>query len=616
MRFKLALLAVLLAAGGCRRGSEDRYERLLIPNFENLTGEPRYEWWGFALAEATGEAVTGSPRIHVLRAGSWWDAPALRVTHLLHASLTREGKRLRLEAALEDLGRRRMRQRCVVEGTEQEGPAPLADRLAAALGLRARDVSDRSASALEAYTAALRLADPAPLLERAIALDPVFLSPYLLLARVHLARGDRQSAEAALGRALNAGLDRVSRARAELVLAGIRGDPGAHERALEALARLTPADPEVFEGLATRSLARRDYARAARAYREALARDPDNALLLNQAGYALAYAGSFEEAVQLLLRYRHLQPSDPNPPDSLGDAYFMKGEFAQAEAHYLASLKIFPEFAGGGARYKAAWARLLAGDRAGADRHMTDFLRRREEARDPLVELRRAHWEYLTGRSRQATARLLAYVQGSPPGELRSLAAGFLCAWSLETGDRAQARKWASQAASGLSPQARDLARLCQFVAGEEVATQEWARRAAASFPQATEAGLRDTALAFALLLGGHFREALPVIQVLLERTPPSPGEILPVLAAWAGSSTGLDVGPWLVRWPTPVTTLPQPFDFLAWPRLVFLHAKRAEALGAKERSVNLYRLFLQTLGDRPGHGAERETARQATGTS
>lgn len=614
MRCKAALLAVLLLAGACRRHSaESRFQRLAVLTFENLTGDRAYEWWCPALADLMTEAAAGLAAVHALRAESPWDAPSLRATHVLHGFLTRQGPGLRLEAALEDLTRRAVRRRHVIEGPPGEGPARFADRLAAELGLRARPVAVRKSPALEAYAGALRSPNPVPLLERAVASDSGFLAPYLLLAGLHLARGHRDSALAVLDRSLSADLDPIARHRAELALAGIRGDRAAQERALENLARLTPADPEVRQGLAAHSLARRDYAGAARAYREAIERDPDNAMLLNQAAYGLSYGGHFEEALRLLLRYRQLRPADPNPPDSLGDVRFQMGDFAGAAGSYLESIKISPVFADGGALYKAAWARRLQGDSEGADRHMAEFLAQRERARDPLLELRRAHWEYLTGRSRQATARLLAFAESLPPGELRALAHGFLAAWSLEADDRRQARGHAAQASLAETPQARELARICTFLAQDAASPQDWARRAATSFPQPADAGLRDTALAYALLLGGYFREALPLLRDLLERTPPTPAEVLPVLAAWAANASGQDVRPWLTRWPVPAASLPQPFDCLAWPRVVYLKATMAETSGARERSASLYGVFLQMVGDRPGHVKEQERARIAT---
>ncbi len=613
MRCRFALLAALLWAGGCRRGTESGFQRLLIPHFENLTGEPRYESWGWALAELLAEAVTGSQVAHPLRAESWWEAPAVRATHVLHGSFMRQGERLRIEAVLEDVNRRQIRRRWAVEGDPSEGPAPPADRLAAQLGLRARSVAHRDARALEAYRTALRSVDPRPLLEQAVAADPGFFAAYAALAQLHLARGDRESASAVLGKALRADVDPVSRHRAELMLAGIRGDAAAQEQALRALARLTPADPEVFQGLAVRALAARNYEGAARAYQEALARDPESGALLNQAAYALAYDGRFEEALGLLLRYRQLQPADPNPPDSLGDVHFQKGDFSAAESHYLESAQMSREFAGAGALYKAAWARWLQGDRDGADRHMAEYLAAREKARDPFLEIRRAQWEYLTGRSRRATARLLAFAAGTAPGELRALTFGFLAAWSLEAGDRGQARRHAAEAGTAGTPQARELARVCAFLAQDDAPPAEWARRAEASFPHAGEAGLRDTALAYALLLGGRLREAFPLLRSLLERTPPSPGEILPSLLAWAATESQQDARPWLRRWPTPVAGFPQPFDFLAWPRVIYLQGRRAEVEGAGERSLMLYRLFLKQIGDRPGHGEERRRAQAAS---
>ncbi|MCS7316480.1 MAG: tetratricopeptide repeat protein [Bryobacterales bacterium] len=614
MRCRLALLAALLLVGACRRGPEHRFVRLAVPWFENLTGEPGYQWWGPALADLIAEAAAGSATVHVLPAQSPWEAAGLRATHLLHGFFAIEGDRLRLEAALEDVARRAVERRFVVESPPAAGPGPLADRLATQLGLRSRSVAGRDARSLETYIAAARAPDPAPLLERAIAADPCFLAPYLLLARVRLAKGDREGAVAVLGRALAAKLDPIARSRAELALAGIRGDAAAHRRALETLASLVPADPEIRQALAALSVGRRDYSGALRAYREALERDPANAALLNEAAYAAAYAGNFREAVSLLDRYRQLRPGDPNPADSLGDVHFMMGQFSRAASLYLDSVKIAPDSVTAVSLFKAAWARWLEGDREAADRHMGEFLAGRQAARDPLLELRRAQWHYLTGRSAEAVSRLRGVVDGQPPGELRALAAGFLAAWSLEAGDREQARRYAAAARAARTPQARQLARLCAALAEGPNPPGVWTGRLRDAFPDPAEGILRDTALAYALLLEGQFREALPVLQGLLERTPPLPEEILPVLSAWAADASGQDPGPWLVRWPAPPLAFPQPFEFLAWPRVVYLQARRTELAGAHERSLALYRQFLRLVGDRPGHAREREQARRAGG--
>lgn len=613
MRCKPAVVLVLLLAG-CRPPADEGFRRLAVPVFQNLTGDRNLDWWGLALAELLAAAATGSPRTHPIRLETWWDAPAARATHVLHASLLERGSQLRLEAVLEDLRRGRMERSVVIEAPVEAGPAACADRLAAALGLRARPVAAFKTEAVRAFAQAFGSADPAGLLETAIAADPAFAPPYLQLVRWRLSRGDRSGAEAVLAMARRAGLDPVERSRLDLMESGLRGDVGAYGRALDALARLTPADPEVWQALALRSLAARDYSRAAQSYREALARDPRNPLLLNQTAYALAYAGDFSQAVQFLLRYRDLLSSDPNPPDSLGDIYFQMGNFARAATYYRESAENSPDFAASGSLFKEAWAHWLRGDRRAADQRMADYLGRREAARDPLIELRKGQWEYLTGRSRQARERVRQLAMAAPSGELRALASGFLAAWSLEQGDREQARRHALAGGGGASPQARDLARICLFLSRPPASPEQWASLAGQEFARPEEAGLRRTALAYALLMDGRVRDALPVLGELLTNSPPSPWETLPVLLAWAATESGEDPTRWLRRWPIPDPGMPQPFDFLTWPRVLYLQALVHQRRGDNEQARALFRLFLETAGDRPGHDRERQQAAARTG--
>ncbi|MGB9605595.1 MAG: hypothetical protein ACPL88_06930, partial [Bryobacteraceae bacterium] len=346
MRFEVFAAALVLLLAGCGKPAGPQYSRIAIPPLENLTGDSGLEWWGPAVAELVAAAITGSPRANPVRVESWWDAPATRATHVLHGAIERDGSRIRAEAFLEDLGRGGML-RIVVEEEAAVGPALLAERIAVRLGLCARPVTQYHAEAVRAYVEAFRTPDPVGALEKAIATDPDFGLPYLHLLRLRMEQGDRAAAEAVLAAARKARLDPVDRNRLEALGAGLTSAPVAYRRALQELARLTPADPEVFQRLALQSLAARDYSPAASYYREALARDPASPMLLNEAAYALAYAGQFAGALSLLRQYRDLQPADPNPPDSLGDICFQAGKFAEAATYYLESAEKDPAFAGG-----------------------------------------------------------------------------------------------------------------------------------------------------------------------------------------------------------------------------------------------------------------------------
>jgi Flp pilus assembly protein TadD len=61
---------------------------------------------------------------------------------------------------------------------------------------------------------------------------------------------------------------------------------------------------------------------------------------------------------------------------------------------------------GGGDLLKAAYAKWLQGDLAGADREISQYLAFRTQQKDPLIAWRQAAWEYATGRQAAAEARL------------------------------------------------------------------------------------------------------------------------------------------------------------------------------------------------------------------
>ncbi len=608
MSYRIFLLLAALAAAGCRRASPPAYERIALPPFENLTGDPRRDWLSLGLAELLAGALTGAPRSQPLRVDQAAGAAALRATHILHGYFRPAGARLRADVVLEDLRTLRVVARASAEGDPEAGLAPLAERLAAALGRGAGSLPTRSTEALRRYAESFGAADPAAALEGSLAADPDFAAPYLSLAGLWVARGNAPAARAVLERALGRkGLRPPDRLRLELLAATLAGDAEARLVRLEALSRATPADAEVFRDLAALRLARGDYPGAVRDYRQALERDPGDPVLLNQAGYACAYAGDFAAGLAFLDRYRRLEPADPNPADSLGDLHFLFGRFAQAENFYLESVKKSPDFAGGLSWFKAAHARLMQGDREGADGLFEQYLRQRSQAGDPALELRRAEWDYLTGRSEQALRRLSEWAAAPDrQPDQRALALATAALWRLNGGDRTAARELAGRALSAaVSPSARTLARLCLFVAQPEASADEWAARAARTFSQAGQEPLRRSALAFALLLEGRFSQAAPWLEQL-ERQAPPPSQPARLLLAWALLETGRDPGRRLELWPIPEAHLGDPFRCLTFPRMLWLRAWWLERQGRREEARPLYRLYLKYAGPRAPAGERR----------
>lgn len=616
MSCRILLLLLLLVSAACRRDPQPAYRRVAVAAFENLSGDPTLDWMSLALADLAAWAVTGKADSHPVRIEHSSSAAAVRATHLLHGAFWRSSDRLHAEIALEDLRRLRIVGSATAAVPASAGPAPLADRLLAALGLHARSVASRDPEALRLYVTARTAQDPAALLRHAVVADPGCGPAWMALAQAHLARRDVSGARNTLAEALRTGaLDPVDRARLSLLEAALGDEPEAYGRALRTLAGLAPADPEVFQRLATHRQAARDVQGAAAALEEALKRDPDNPVVLNEAGYAWAYADNAPAALSVLERYRRLQPSEPNPPDSLGDVHFQFGRFAEAESLYLEADSKSPGFAGGASLLKAAYARLLLGDRKGADALFARFLQARARAGDSLLEFRRAEWDYVTGRRQQAFQRLSAWAAGGRQADERVLAFTRLAVWSLDCDERAQARRYAQQAVrAGGSPQAQSATRLCLWLTEDRGSPEQWSRSAESDLGGRFPILIRESVLGYALLLWKHYREAVPLLREMGRRTPLSPGEPFPVLLAWALLESGQDPGSLLSRWPLPRVQIEQPLPGLVYPRVIFLRGWWIETQGRHDEARNLYRLFLSYAGDRASAFGERRRAEAALG--
>lgn len=355
-------------------------------------------------------------------------------------------------------------------------------------------------------------------------------------------------------------------------------------------------------------LAARAYQAAVEQYEMAAGRDPGNALLWNQLGYAQAYARDLESAVRSLSHYREMRPQEANPLDSLGDVHFYLGRFPEAEKHYLQAYTNEPSFLLGGELYKAAWARLMAGNLKGADETFGKFLQARQELKDALVPYRQAQWEYLTGRRKQAMVRLEQFTKASQPA-LASLGFAQLSIWSLETGDAARAREYAQRTAPG-----NNLAAICRFLTQPPASAAEWAARAERSFADPAQAGAKEYALGYALLFARSFREAAPRFRQLYQQTGPTSQEPVDVLLAWALLESGQinDAAGLLATNPLPEPTGERPFLSLSFPRVFFLRGLLAEKQGRGEDARANYNLFLRYSGEPPMSFGEEERARQS----
>jgi Flp pilus assembly protein TadD len=597
-----------------------------VLRFENLSGDPAVEWQGRALAEAVSQALDGSPalaginypQLHAPEAALGVRpaaapgisserslALAAGARRIAYGEYTVRASRLEARLAVEEAGSGKILR--TVEASAPSGDIP---GIASELARRAFDFSappaTRSAGALRAYSESLESRDPgaiAKLLEDAITSDADYGAAYRRLAQLDAAVRNPAGAREALERAAarGAALSPLERARVEALSAELAGDPVRRGRALGTLSRLEPADPAVRRSLAESEMSGHHYTEAAAAFRAALAIEPDDPQSLNQLGYACAYSGDLAGATAALRRYQALRPAEPNPLDSLGDVNLIAGRLAEAESFYLESLRKDPGFLGGGGAYKAAVARLMTGDIAGADALAKRWLDTHAAAHDAAVPYRAAQWAWLSGRRREARGQLESFARGSEAGPLRELAAlayAELAVWDVALGHRDAAAAMARRAAPLAGPASAGMVAVAAFLAQPPTVPEEWTARAA----RLPEGPLRQFALACALLADGRFDAAARTLDSFVERPAPLADEGVPIMRAWALSTTGraAEAEPLLRANPVPPAGGFGPFVAFYRPRVFWL---RAQA-GARQRRADQARaqaaLFLKLSGPEP----------------
>ncbi len=569
--------------------------------FENLGSDAGGDWMGRAFAEILSAELAGAPgtytipsaRLHALgqalgrrpvgAPGISAEAPlalAAGANRLAYGQYYVERGTIHASLTIEDARTRRML-RVVDASAPEPDVAAAAAALARQIWPEARPYPVHSPAAIKAYADAMEASDPnaeESLARQAIGTDPDFGSAYILLADLKARERDHaglmQVLEAASAR--GTALPQADRARLEVMIAGLSGDRAARENALALIVRLTPNDPAAWRGLAEVSSARHQEAQAARAFERALAVEPEDANTWNQLAYAAAAGGNLPAATSALRRYQALRPNDPNPLDSMGDVDLMSGRLKEAEQFYLDAAKASPGFLNGGDYYKAAMARLMTGDIAGADLLY---------ARYPGAALHRAEWLWLSGRRRQGYATLAAQVSGVPR-EMQANAYAELALWSLVDDDRPAAARMAERAGAGA------LGGLVRFLTLPPAEPAEWAARAQQLFSGAVAE--RDLAVAYALLLNRQFQPAAALLRRIYENAGSSPEAETPVDLAWALIETGnfKDAAPLLRLNPVPQATGPNALMAVSFPRIFRLRAQLAQKENKAEEARASQRIF------------------------
>jgi Tfp pilus assembly protein PilF len=393
----LVPLFILLAAASCSRSPAVPVDRVALLKFENLTADPSFDWVATAAPRILAAELTGGVRTIPFPVETVRDAYLENATRLLHGYFDRRAGKLHFEIAVEDPERHKMISTASAEGE----PLAAMNSLANVVGPHAREFTTSDGLAVSAWGKGDY--------EQAVKLDPDFGEAWLAWTdKLAASRDSARAIETAQRALARTGLrSSIERAQIELASATLQNDGSGRRAALQKLTQLAPADPTPRLDLAKLDMAARQFAQAARAYRDAIQAGANGSDLDNSLGYAEALAGDLDAARKAFEEYGREPGQGVNALDSLGEAFFINGKFNEAERAFLEAYAKDPGFLNGATVWKAAHARWLRGDLKGADGLLEKYWESRVKARDPLVVWRRSSWLYATGRREQAVMLLM-----------------------------------------------------------------------------------------------------------------------------------------------------------------------------------------------------------------
>lgn len=378
---------VVIVAGSCTRVPQTTPRYAILP-FDNLTGDASLDWTARAAPRIVSDEMTAR------FAASMDDAYLGNATRFVHGYFTKTANALQLTVDVEDSATHKM-----VKTERIDGPVlASANAVARSLDPKAEAFSSANEDAVAAWGRGE--------FEKAVTLDPSFGTAWLGWIESLTRTGDTAAAIDVAGRALEHPVKTdIDALRIALVRATLVKDPQAeHDALLKLTAKV--ADPALLASLGQIETRAREFALAEGDYKKIVAMAPEDRDALNQLGYAYGFQGKIADAEATFQRYGKLPGQEPNSFDSMGEVYFMNGKFGDAEKSFLRAHDANAAFLTGGDLRKAAYAHWLAGDLAGADKLFARYLDFRAKLKDRAVEWEHAQWEYSTGRTDQAIARL------------------------------------------------------------------------------------------------------------------------------------------------------------------------------------------------------------------
>ncbi len=599
-------MLVVLLLGACQRPSTPEVERLAVLPFQNLSGDPQWQWLEQGAATALMWQWSGSASRYVWMARDRSEALAQAPTRVLSGRLDTHRNRLRLHVDLFGVQPNRRIRSWVVEGPPANGWLPVLAEAARQMSPEVRPYGTSNQGAFQRYAGSLQMASlesRIAALKEAVEADREYGQAWTALVEALAAAGRTDEARAAIRRALESGKpDNISGYRLRYMESTFQGDTAGATEALVRLAGEMPADPLLAGSAAEARLAQRRLDEAAVLLRKALRVHPSLGTLWNRLAYVEAHAGDFEGASASLKRYAEAEPGNPNVEDSSGEISFLRGDFDEAERRFLAAHGLNANFLGGEPLWKAAQCRLWKGDPETAEQLFQQFIEQRKALGDPHTALVSALWDYLTGRRDRAMQALEAYSGSSATSRPAAAAAlAHLALWSLETGSRERARSYAlkAQTLAAGSP-AAVLAKAAAVVTQPASARNILEERVKQAFPEPAEHPWAQQTLGVALLAAGQHRQAADVLGELLKTTHPFADGGVSLLLAWAllESGNAEAARPLLERPHLMKLELGPACEWPPFPRILFLRGQLRSKLGDPAGAGQDYRLFLKYAGN------------------
>ena len=177
-----------------------------------------------------------------------------------------------------------------------------------------------------------------------ISLAPQSANLYVLLGRVHGARGETSAAEAAFNKAIETDPNLTT---GYLALSQLYISSSEYDQALMRLRNVLEVNPQNLSAAMLSGLIHEkkgDVAMAKEAYEELIDNHPDFAPAANNLAYLyLEHGGDLDKALDLAYRARLQAPEDPHIADTLGWALYKKGRIDQAVTSLRLSANKLPD---------------------------------------------------------------------------------------------------------------------------------------------------------------------------------------------------------------------------------------------------------------------------------